>query len=566
MSSEPETDYEIAQSVEKQPIWEITEPFGVDKDDLELYGDYKAKLSQEKIDELVEGDEEDGNLVLVTGMTPTPLGEGKTVTTVGLGQAFNRIGKDTMIAVREPSLGPVFGIKGGAAGGGWSQVLPMEDINLHFTGDIHALTAAHNLISAMLDAHISKGNELNIDTKNVQWQRAVDMNDRALRQTIVGVGESSGTTREDGHLLTAASELMAILCLADSLEDLKERIGRIIVAYDEDGDPVTAGDIEADGPTAILLRDALRPNLVQTIEGTPALVHGGPFANIAHGTNSLIADKVGLKMGDYLITEAGFGSDLGGEKFYDVVCQLGDISPDATVIVGSIRALKYHGKDMWPFDKEELEGEDVEAVKAGLANLDQHVKNLQQFGVPVVVAINKFPEDTEAELDAVLEHYEDEMGVRAAVSRVFEDGGEGGVELAEKVVDAVENDEADFEPLYDLEDSLKDKMETVAKNIYGADGVNYVGSAEEDIAQLEEMGLDDVPVVMSKTFHSLSDDASKKGVPEGWELDVRELYPSAGAGFVVALTGDVMTMPGLPARPAAADMDIDADGNISGLF
>jgi len=566
MSSEPETDYEIAQSVEKQPIWEITEPFGVDKDDLELYGDYKAKLSQEKIDELVEGDEEDGNLVLVTGMTPTPLGEGKTVTTVGLGQAFNRIGKDTMIAVREPSLGPVFGIKGGAAGGGWSQVLPMEDINLHFTGDIHALTAAHNLISAMLDAHISKGNERNIDTKNVQWQRAVDMNDRALRQTIVGVGESSGTTREDGHLLTAASELMAILCLADSLEDLKERIGRIIVAYDEDGDPVTAGDIEADGPTAILLRDALRPNLVQTIEGTPALVHGGPFANIAHGTNSLIADKVGLKMGDYLITEAGFGSDLGGEKFYDVVCQLGDISPDATVIVGSIRALKYHGKDMWPFDKEELEGEDVEAVKAGLANLDQHVKNLQQFGVPVVVAINKFPEDTEAELDAVLEHYEDEMGVRAAVSRVFEDGGEGGVELAEKVVDAVENDEADFEPLYDLEDSLKDKMETVAKNIYGADGVNYVGSAEEDIAQLEEMGLDDVPVVMSKTFHSLSDDASKKGVPEGWELDVRELYPSAGAGFVVALTGDVMTMPGLPARPAAADMDIDADGNISGLF
>jgi len=566
MSSEPETDYEIAQSVEKQPIWEITEPFGVDKDDLELYGDYKAKLSQEKIDELVEGDEEDGNLVLVTGMTPTPLGEGKTVTTVGLGQAFNRIGKDTMIAVREPSLGPVFGIKGGAAGGGWSQVLPMEDINLHFTGDIHALTAAHNLISAMLDAHISKGNERNIDTKNVQWQRAVDMNDRALRQTIVGVGESSGTTREDGHLLTAASELMAILCLADSLEDLKERIGRIIVAYDEDGDPVTAGDIEADGPTAILLRDALRPNLVQTIEGTPALVHGGPFANIAHGTNSLIADKVGLKMGDYLITEAGFGSDLGGEKFYDVVCQLGDISPDATVIVGSIRALKYHGKDMWPFDKEELEGEDVEAVKAGLANLDQHVKNLQQFGVPVVVAINKFPEDTEAELDAVLEHYEDEMGVRAAVSRVFEDGGEGGVELAEKVVDAVENDEADFEPLYDLEDSLKDKMETVAKNIYGADGVNYVGSAEEDIAQLEEMGLDDVPVVMSKTFHSLSDDASKKGVPEGWELDVRELYPSAGAGFIVALTADALTMPGLPARPAAADMDIDEDGNITGLF
>jgi formate--tetrahydrofolate ligase len=566
MSSEPETDYEIAQSVEKQPIWEITEPFGVDKDDLELYGDYKAKLTQEKIDELVEGDAEDGNLVLVTGMTPTPLGEGKTVTTVGLGQAFNRIGKDTMIAIREPSLGPVFGIKGGAAGGGWSQVLPMEDINLHFTGDIHALTAAHNLISAMLDAHISKGNELNIDTKNVQWERAVDMYDRALRHTVVGVGESSGVTREDGHLLTAASELMAILCLADSLEDLKERIGRIIVAYDEDGEPVTAGDIEADGPTAILLRDALRPNLVQTIEGTPALVHGGPFANIAHGTNSLIADKVGLKMGDYLITEAGFGSDLGGEKFYDVVAQLGDVSPDATVIVGSVRALKYHGKDMWPFEKEELEDEDVEAVKAGLENLDQHVKNLQQFGVPVVVAINRFPQDTDAEIEAVLEHYEEEMGVRAAVSTVFEEGGEGGVDLAEEIVDAVENDDADFEPLYDLEDTLKEKMEAVAKNIYGADGVNYVGSAEEDIEQLEEMGLDDVPVVMSKTFHSLSDDASEKGVPEGWELDVRELYPSAGAGFVVALTGDVMTMPGRPARPAAADMDIDADGDISGLF
>ena len=566
MSSEPETDYEIAQSVEKKPIWEITEPFGVDKDDLELYGDYKAKLTQEKIDELVEGDKEDGNLVLVTGMTPTPLGEGKTVTTVGLGQAFNRIGKDTMIAIREPSLGPVFGIKGGAAGGGWSQVLPMEDINLHFTGDIHALTAAHNLISAMLDAHISKGNELNIDTKKVQWKRAVDMNDRALRHTVVGVGESSGTTREDAHLLTAASELMAILCLADSLEDLKERISRIVIAYDEDGEPVTAGDIEAAGAAAILLRDALRPNVVQTIEGTPALVHGGPFANIAHGTNSLIADKVGLKMGDYLITEAGFGSDLGGEKFYDVVCQLGDVSPDATVIVGSVRALKYHGKDMWPFDKEELEGEDVEAVEAGLANLDQHVRNLQQFGVPVVVAINKFPDDTEAELEAVLEHYEDEMGVRAAISTVFEEGGEGGVDLAEKIVDAVENDTADFEPLYDLKDSLKEKMEAVAKNIYGADGVNYVGSAEEDIEQLEEMGLDDVPVVMSKTFHSLSDDASKKGVPEGWELDVRELYPSAGAGFVVALTGDVMTMPGLPARPAAADMDIDADGDISGLF
>jgi len=566
MSSEPETDYEIAQSVDKKPIWEVTEPFGLDRDDLELYGDYKAKISQEAIDEIIEGDEEDGNLVLVTGMTPTPMGEGKTVTTVGLSQAFNHIGEDAMIAIREPSLGPVFGIKGGAAGGGWSQVLPMEDINLHFTGDIHALTAAHNLISAMLDAHISKGNELDIDPKEISWPRAVDHNDRALRGTVVGVGDSAGVTREDSHVLTAASELMAILCLATDIEDLKERISSIIVAYDTDGEPVTAGDIEAAGAATILLRDALRPNIVQTIEGTPALVHGGPFANIAHGTNSLIADQVGLKMGDYLITEAGFGSDLGGEKFNNVVSQLGDINPDAMVLVASVRALKYHGKDMWPFDADELEKEDVEAVKAGFPNLDKHVRNLQQFGVPVIVAINRFPQDTDAEIDAVIEHYEEEMDVPAAESKVFGEGGAGGAELAEKIVDKVENEERDWHPLYELDASLKEKIETVATDIYGADGVNYVGSAEDDIARLEEMGLDDVPVVLSKTFHSFSDDASKKGVPTDWELDVRELYPSAGAGFVVALTGDVMTMPGLPARPAAADMDIDEDGTISGLF
>ncbi|MFB6086203.1 MAG: formate--tetrahydrofolate ligase [Halodesulfurarchaeum sp.] len=566
MSSEPETDYEIAQSVDEKPIWEVTEPFGLEKDDLELYGDYKAKISEEAIDDLLESDEEDGNLVLVTGMTPTPMGEGKTVTTVGLSQAFNHIGEDAMIAIREPSLGPVFGIKGGAAGGGWSQVLPMEDINLHFTGDIHALTAAHNLISAMLDAHISKGNELEIDSTSVAWPRAVDHNDRALRQTIVGAGDSAGVTRMDEHVLTAASELMAILCLAEDLGDLKERISRIIVAYDEDGDPVTAGDIEAAGAATILLRDALRPNIVQTIEGTPALVHGGPFANIAHGTNSLIADKVGLKMGDYLITEAGFGSDLGGEKFNNVVSQLSDIHPDAMVLVASARALKYHGKDMWPFDADELENEDVEAVKAGFPNLDKHVRNLQQFGVPVIVAINRFPQDTQAEIDAIIEHYEEEMDVPAAESNVFGEGGAGGAELAEKIVDKVENEDRNWAPLYDLDASLKEKIETVATKIYGAGGVNYVGSAEEDIAQLKEMGLDDVPVVLSKTFHSFSDDASKKGVPTDWELDVRELYPSAGAGFVVALTGDVMTMPGLPARPAAADMDIDADGTISGLF
>ncbi len=566
MSSEPETDYEIAKSVEPQPIWEVTEPFGLDRDDLELYGDYKAKLTQEAIDGLLESDDEDGELILVTGMTPTPMGEGKTVTTVGLGQALNQTGEDAMIAIREPSLGPVFGIKGGAAGGGWSQVLPMEDINLHFTGDIHALTAAHNLISAMMDAHITKGNELNIDTKKVQWTRAVDHNDRALRGTVVGVGDSAGTTREDSHVLTAASELMAILCLAEDLEDLKERISRIIIAYDEDGDPVTAGDIEAAGAAAILLRDALRPNVVQTIEGTPALVHGGPFANIAHGTNSLIADYVGKKMGDYLVTEAGFGSALGGEKFLDVVSQLGDVEPSAVVLVASIRALKYHGKDMWPFEGEDaLKEEDVEAVKAGFENLDRHVENLQQFGLPVTIAINRFPYDTDEEVQAVIDHYED-MGVSIAESKVFGEGGEGGIELAEKVKDAIDRKEGEFSPLYDLDASLKEKIETVATNIYGADGVNYVGSAEEDIERIQEMGLDDVPVVLSKTFHSLSDDPSEKGVPTDWELEVRELYPSAGAGFVVALTGDVMTMPGLPARPAAADMDIDADGTISGLF
>ncbi|MFB6112972.1 MAG: formate--tetrahydrofolate ligase, partial [Halodesulfurarchaeum sp.] len=565
MSSEPETDYEIAQSVEMDPIWEITEPFGLRKGDLELYGDYKAKLTQEAMDDIMASDAEKGDVVLVTGMTPTPLGEGKTVTTVGMGQAFNQLGENAMIAIREPSLGPVFGIKGGAAGGGWSQVLPMEDINLHFTGDIHALTAAHNLISAMLDAHIAKGNELNIDVTQVEWPRAVDQNDRALRNTVVGLGESGGTPREDNHLLTAASELMAVLCLADSIEDLKERVSNIILAYDEDGDPVTAGDLEAAGAAAILLRDALRPNIVQTIEKTPALVHGGPFANIAHGTNSLIADEIGRRMGDYLITEAGFGSDLGGEKFHDIVSQLGDVAPSAVVLVASVRALKYHGMDMWPFDKEALEEPDVEAVEAGLENLKKHVQNQQQYGVPVIVAVNRFPQDTDEEVEAVLEFAQDELDVRASVSTVFSDGGEGGTDLAEKVIDAVENESADWAPLYSPEDPLKDKIETVATEIYGADGVNYTGSAEDDIERLEDLGLDDTPVCLSKTFHSLSDDASLKGVPEDWELEVRELYPSAGAGFVVALTGDVMTMPGLPARPAAADMDIDADGNISGL-
>ncbi|MFW6448909.1 MAG: formate--tetrahydrofolate ligase, partial [Halobacteriota archaeon] len=493
--------------------------------------------------------------------------EGKTVTTVGLGQAFNQLDRQTMICIREPSLGPVFGIKGGAAGGGWSQVLPMEDINLHFTGDIHALTAAHNLIAAMLDTHIAKGNELDIDINEVVWKRSIDMNDRALRQTVVGLGgRTGGTPREDGFLLTAASELMAVLCLASDLEDLKERISRIIVAYDTDGEPVTAGDIEAAGAAAILLRDAIRPNVVQTIEGTPAFVHGGPFANIAHGTNSLIADKLAAGMGEYVITEAGFGSDLGAEKFMNVVCRFGEMAPDAVVIVATIRALKYHGLDMWPADQEALAEPDVEAVRAGFENLDKHIANLQKFGVPVVVAVNRFPQDTDGEVEAVLEHCRDDLGVRAAESNVFGEGGEGGIDLAERVIEAAESDEADFGFLYDAGAPIKEKIETIATEIYGAGEVKYVGSAEDDIAKLEEIGMDDTPVVMSKTFHSFSDDSSIKGAPTGWELEVKEVYPSAGAGFVVALTGDVLTLPGLPARPAAADMDIDPDGTISGLF
>jgi len=560
------TDYEIAQDVETEHIADVVEPFGIDRGDLELYGENKAKLTYDAIEGVVDGDQhEEGNLILVTGMTPTPLGEGKTVTTVGMGQALNHIGEDALIAVREPSLGPVFGVKGGAAGGGYSQVLPMEDINLHFTGDLHALTSAHNLISTMLDNHIRQDKAPRVDTKSVAWQRAIDMNDRALRQTVVGLGDSGGRAREDGFLLTAASELMAVLCLADSLEDLKERVARIIVGYDEAGDPIRVDDIDATGAVTILLRDALKPNLVQTIEGTPAFVHGGPFANIAHGTNSLIADAVASNLSDYLVTEAGFGSDLGAEKFMNIVCRFGDMEPDAVTIVASVRALKYHGQEMWPPDMDELEKEDVDAVERGLANLERHVRNLQKFGVPVVVALNRFPGDTESEVQAVLDHCRDELGVRAAESNVFSDGGEGGVDLAENLVEAAEED-SDFEYLYDAEDSLKEKIETIATEIYGADGVNYVDGAEDDIERMEELGLDDVPVCMSKTFHSLSDDASKKGVPEDWELDVREVYPSAGAGFVVALTGDVLTLPGLPNEPAAAGMDIDAEGTISGLF
>ena len=560
------TDYEIAQSTDTEHILDVVEPYGLTEDDLELYGDTKAKVSFDTIERLREEQTADGKVILVTGMTPTPLGEGKTVTTVGLGQALNRIDKDALIAVREPSLGPVFGVKGGAAGGGYSQVLPMEDINLHFTGDLHALTSAHNLISTMLDNHIKQGNELDVSVNMVNGPRAIDMNDRALRETVIALGgDVTGVPREDGFILTAASELMAVLCLADGIEDLKERVARIIVAYDEEGNPVTVDDIDATGAVAILLKDALKPNVVQTIEGTPAFVHGGPFANIAHGTNSLIADEVAANLSEYLVTEAGFGSDLGAEKFMNIVTRFGDVEPDAVTIVASARALKYHGQDMWPPDVDALEQEDLDALEAGFANLDKHVRNLQQFGVPVIVAVNRFPQDTDAEVDAVVEHCTEELGVAAAESNVFSDGGEGGIELAEHLVDAAE-EESDFQPLYELDAPIKEKIETVATEIYGADGVNFSSSAEDDIEQMAEIGFDDVPICMSKTFHSLSDDASKKGVPEDWTLDVNEIYPSAGAGFLVVLTADVLTLPGLPPEPAAANMELDADGNISGLF
>ena len=561
------TDYEIAQQVEKEHIVDVVEPLGLAQEDLELYGDYKAKLGFDAIERLRNSEREDGKLILVTGMTPTPMGEGKTVTTVGLTQAFNRLGESALAAIREPSLGPVFGVKGGAAGGGYSQVLPMEDINLHFTGDLHALTSAHNLISAMLDNHIMQGNELDIAVNWVRWPRAIDMNDRVLRETVIGLGgDVTGVPREDGFVLTAASELMAVLCLADDLADLKARVARIIVAYDEDGNPVTADDIDATGAVAILLKDALKPNVVQTIEGTPAFVHGGPFANIAHGTNSLIADDVARKLSDYLITEAGFGSDLGAEKFMNVVCRLGEMEPAAVALVASVRALKYHGQDMWPADLDALDEPDVESVRGGFANLDAHVANLRQFGVPVVVALNRFPGDTDEEVAAVLEHCREDLGVEAAESTVFEAGGEGGTALAERLIAAIDDNDETFEFLYDLDAPITEKIETIATEIYGAESVAFQSGARDDIERMESLGFDDVPIVMSKTFHSLSDTAEWKGAPTGWELEIQEVYPSAGAGFLVALTSDVLTLPGLPADPAAAGMDIDSDGTVSGLF
>ena len=553
------TDIEIAQQCAMKPITEIASELNIRPEELEPYGHYKAKLSDSLFDRLA--DRPNGKLVLVTAINPTPAGEGKTTTTVGLGQAMKKIGKNAIIALREPSLGPVFGIKGGAAGGGYAQVVPMEDINLHFTGDMHAITAANNLLCAILDNHLQQGNELGIDPRRVLFKRCMDMNDRALRNTIVGLGgKANGVVREDGFQITVASEVMAILCLAADLQDLKERLGNILVAYTYDNKPVYAKDLKVNGSMAVLLKDAIKPNLVQTLENTPALMHGGPFANIAHGCNSVRATKLALKLADYTITEAGFGSDLGAEKFLDIKCRYAGIAPSAIVVVATLRALKYNGG----VPKADTAKPHVEALKAGLCNLAAHVENMKKFGVPVVVAINHFLTDTDEEIE-VLENYCRENDVEFALSDVFAKGGEGGKELAEKVVKACEKP-ANFAPIYSLDLSIKEKIETIAKEIYGADGVDYSASASKAIADIEKLGYSKLPVCMAKTQYSLSDDANKLGRPTGFRINIREVKVSAGAGFVVALAGAIMTMPGLGKDPAAYRIDIDADGQIHGLF
>lgn len=553
------TDIEIAQQCAMKPITEIASELNIRPEELEPYGHYKAKLSDSLFDRLA--DRPNGKLVLVTAINPTPAGEGKTTTTVGLGQAMKKIGKNAIIALREPSLGPVFGIKGGAAGGGYAQVVPMEDINLHFTGDMHAITAANNLLCAILDNHLQQGNELGIDPRRVLFKRCMDMNDRALRNTIVGLGgKANGVVREDGFQITVASEVMAILCLAADLQDLKERLGNILVAYTYDNKPVYAKDLKVNGSMAVLLKDAIKPNLVQTLENTPALMHGGPFANIAHGCNSVRATKLALKLADYTITEAGFGSDLGAEKFLDIKCRYAGIAPSAIVVVATLRALKYNGG----VPKADTAKPNVEALKAGLCNLAAHVENMKKFGVPVVVAINHFLTDTDEEIE-VLENYCRENDVEFALSDVFAKGGEGGKELAEKVVKACEKP-ANFAPIYSLDLSIKEKIETIAKEIYGADGVDYSASASKAIADIEKLGYSKLPVCMAKTQYSLSDDANKLGRPSGFRINIREVKVSAGAGFVVALAGAIMTMPGLGKDPAAYRIDIDADGQIHGLF
>ena len=554
------TDIEIAQEAQMLPITEVVKEIGLTADDLELYGKYKAKISNEYLKK-IEGNKK-GKLILVTAINPTPAGEGKTTTSVGLGQAFGKLGKKAIIALREPSLGPCFGIKGGAAGGGYAQVVPMEDLNLHFTGDFHAITSANNLLAALLDNHIQQGNALRIDTRQIVWKRCLDMNDRVLRNVVVGLGsKTDGFVREDHFVITVASEIMAILCLATDLEDLKERLGKIIVAYDLDGKPVTAKDLQAVGAMAALLKDAILPNVIQTLEHTPALVHGGPFANIAHGCNSVRATTAALSMADYVVTEAGFGADLGAEKFFDIKCRQAGLSPDAVVLVATIRALKYNGG----VPKAELSAENVEALEKGIVNLEKHIENLQKYKVPVVVTLNSFVTDSEAEI-AFVKQFCEERGCEFAISEVWEKGGEGGIALAEKVLKTLEEKESHFEPLYPSELPLTEKIETVAKEIYGAKGVNYTAAAKKQLAKLTELGFGDLPVCMAKTQYSLSDDPALLGRPKDFDITVREAYVSAGAGFVVVLTGAVMTMPGLPKQPAAFGIDVDESGRITGLF
>lgn len=554
------TDIEIAQEAKMLHIREVAEKLGIAEDELELYGKYKAKLSDELIERVK--DEPDGKLILVTAINPTPAGEGKTTISVGLGEAFGQLGKKAVIALREPSLGPCFGIKGGAAGGGYAQVVPMEDLNLHFTGDFHAITSANNLLAALLDNHIQQGNELGIDPRQVVWKRCLDMNDRVLRNIVVGLGRKmDGMVREDHFVITVASEIMAVLCLADDMHDLKRRLGKIIVAYTYDGKPVTADDIKATGAMAALLKDALKPNLIQTLEHTPAIVHGGPFANIAHGCNSVRATKTALKLADYVITEAGFGADLGAEKFFDIKSRMAGLHPDAVVLVATVRALKYNGG----VAKADLGEENLEALKKGIVNLEKHIENLQKYGVPVVVTLNSFVTDTKAETDYI-EQFCRERDCEFALAKVWENGGKGGVELAEKVLKTLETKESHFKPLYADDLSLEEKIETIAKEIYGADGVTYASAAAKELKRIADMGMSDFPVCMAKTQYSLSDDQTKLGRPSGFTINVREVYVSAGAGFVVAITGAITTMPGLPKNPAAYGIDVDDNGVITGLF
>ena len=554
------TDIQIAQEATLQPIQQVARKLNLCDDDLELYGKYKAKLSEELLEKTK--DNPDGKLILVTAINPTPAGEGKTTTSIGLGQAFGLLGKKAVLALREPSLGPCFGIKGGAAGGGYAQVVPMEDLNLHFTGDFHAITSANNLLAALLDNHIQQGNSLGVDPRQIVWKRCLDMNDRALRNIVVGLGSKmDGMVREDHFVITVASEIMAILCLADDLQDLKKRLAKIIVAYTFDGKPVTADDLQATGAMAALLKDAMKPNLIQTLEHTPAIVHGGPFANIAHGCNSIRATRAGLKLADFVVTEAGFGADLGAEKFFDIKCRKANLHPDCVVLVATVRALKYNGG----VPKAELSAENMEALKKGIVNLEKHIENLQKYNVPVVVTLNSFLTDTKAETDFVADFCR-ERGCEFALSEVWEKGGEGGVDLAEKVLKTLNEKESHFTPLYPDEMPLKDKIATIAKEIYGADGVTYTPAAEKELRRITELGMGDFPVCLAKTQYSLSDDQSKLGRPTGFTIHVREVYASAGAGFAVAILGAIMTMPGLPKLPAANKIDVDERGEITGLF